>query len=181
MPSVVIEEADNTRIMFEATVTRVGGGLAKRVFSMAMNKVGRKNFTHVKKALVKQTSIPPRVVNRNTKFWNASVGKLETRIDGRREYLGLSYFKPKQMALGTAVHVWGKGIIYPHSFLVKKLSNNVFKRTGKSRLPIEKMFGPSIHKELMQDQSLSTWEQQLPEIAKEADRLLGVIMSGGMK
>jgi hypothetical protein len=181
MPAIVFQDADDLRIKFEATCYRVGGGLAKRVFSMAMNKVGRKTFTNVKTALRAQTSIPAGVVNKNTKFFTAHPGKLETRIDGRREYLGLSHFKPKQMAHGAAVHVWGKGIIYPHSFVVKSLSNNVFHRKGKSRLPIEKMYGPSIHKELMQDMALDTWERGNAHIAQEAQRVLGVIMSGAMQ
>jgi hypothetical protein len=181
MPRVVIEEADDTRIKFEATVNRVGSGLAKRVFSMAMNSVGRKNFTQIKKALVEQTSLPKGIVHKNTKFWNSSRSKLETRVDGRREYFGLSHFKPKQGATGTSAFVWGKTQHFPHAFVVKSLSGNVFIRTSKKRLPIEKMYGPSIHRELMQDQSLATWQQGVGQIATEAQRLLGVIMSGGMK
>jgi hypothetical protein len=181
MPRVIIEEADDVRTIFEATCYRVGSGLARTVFSRAMNKVGRKNFTQVKRALVKQTSLKPGVVNKNTRFWNASPAKLETRIDGRREYFGLSHFKPKQNAVGTTAFVWGKSQTYPHAFIVRSLSGNVFVRTGRSRLPIEKMWGPSIHKELMQDQSLSTWQQGVDEITIEAQRLLGLMMSGAVK
>jgi hypothetical protein len=178
---VVIEEADNVRTLFEATCYRVGSGLARRVFSRSMNKVGRKNFTQVKRALVKQTSLKPGIVNKNTRFWNASASKLETRIDGRREYFGLSYFKPKQGAAGTSAFVWGRSQHYPGAFIVRSLSGNVFHRTGRSRLPIEKMYGPSIHKELMQDEALATWKPVVNEIAIEATRLLGLMMSGVVK
>ena len=181
MPRVVIEEADDVRIKFEATVYRVGSGAARKVFSRAMNSVGRKTFTQVKRALVQQTSLKPGVVNANTKFWNSSQGKLETRIDGRREYFGLSYFQPKQGARGTSAFVWGKTQFFPHAFVVPSLSNNVFVRTSHKRLPIEKMFGPSVHKELMQDQSLAAWEQGNRGISDEAMRLLGLVMSGAMK
>jgi hypothetical protein len=181
MPRVVIEEADDVRIKFEATVYRVGQGLAKTVFSRAMNSEGRKTFTRVKTALRWQTSIPAKKVNEDTKFINSSPNKLETRTTGRRKYYGLSHFKPKQMALGVGVHVWGKGIIYPHSFIVKSASNNVFIRTSKKRFPLEKMWGPSVHKELMQDMALDTWQRGNDGIAKEAMRLLAHMMAGRVK
>ena len=181
MPRVVIAEADNVRIKFEATVQRVGSGLAKKVFSRAMNSEGRKTFTQVKRALVQQTSLKPGVVNANTRFWNSSPANLETRIDGRREYFGLSYFKPKQGAKGTSAFVWGKAQFFPHAFVVPSLSNNVFVRTSRKRLPIEKMFGPSVHKELMQDKALAAWGRGNQGISDEAMRLLGLAMSGAMK
>ena len=45
---IVFNDGDNLRTKFEAAVYRVGQKDAKRVFQMALNKVGRKTFTKVK-------------------------------------------------------------------------------------------------------------------------------------
>jgi hypothetical protein len=42
---------------------------------------------------------------------------------------------------------------------VAKYEGNVFHRTSKKRFPIQKMFGPSIPKEMVKDETLGTFEQ----------------------
>ena len=44
-------EADEVRIRFEAACNRLGEGEARRAFSMALNKEGRKSFTLLRRSL----------------------------------------------------------------------------------------------------------------------------------
>ena len=44
-------DADDVRIRFEAACTRLGEGEARRAFSMALNKEGRKSFTQLREHL----------------------------------------------------------------------------------------------------------------------------------
>ena len=50
-------EADDVRIRFEAACNRLGEDEARRAFSMALNKEGRKSFTQLRRALAQQSSI----------------------------------------------------------------------------------------------------------------------------
>ena len=47
-------EADDVRTRFEAACTRIGEGEARRAFSMALNKEGRKSFTQLRRSLAQQ-------------------------------------------------------------------------------------------------------------------------------
>ena len=46
-----------------------------------------------------------------------------------------------------------------YGMLVAKYGGNVFHRTSRKRFPIERMFGPSIPKEMVKDQTLETFER----------------------
>ena len=61
-------EADDVRIRFEAACNRLGEGEARRAFSMALNKEGRKSFTQLRRSLAQQSSIPRGAVNAATRF-----------------------------------------------------------------------------------------------------------------
>jgi hypothetical protein len=65
-------DADDVRIRFEAACTRLGEGEARRAFSMALNKEGRKSFTQLRRALSQQSSIPRGAVNAATRFKSAT-------------------------------------------------------------------------------------------------------------
>ena len=59
-------EADDVRIRFEAACNRLGEGEARRAFSMALNKEGRKSFTQLRRSLALQSSIPRGAINAAT-------------------------------------------------------------------------------------------------------------------
>jgi hypothetical protein len=156
---IVIKDLDQTRIRYEAMVQRVGDGNATLAFSRALNHEGRKSFTAVKRALRKQTDIPPGIISAAMKFKSSSRTNLRTIISGSGNELPLSLFRPAQFSYGVRVKVWGKHQIYRSAFIIAKYGGNVFHRTSKKRLPIRQMFGPSIPKEMVKDETLAAFEQ----------------------
>lgn len=48
--------------------------------------------------------------------------------------------------------------LFPHTFIIKAFGNNVFKRVGKGRNDIEKLYGPSVAREMERE--------PIPEIFK---------------
>lgn len=181
MARLIIADADDVRIKFEATVTRVGSGMAKKVFSRAMNSEGRKSYTAVKRAVAKQTSIKTGDVARSMSFINASVNTLETKIIGKGRHFPLSYFGAKQFSFGVRAKVWGSFHKYPHAFTVAAYGGNVYKRLSAKRFPIKQLWGPAIPVEMVKDETLDTWQQGVPRVMDEAMRLLGLMMSGKVK
>lgn len=156
---VVIKDLDQTRIRYEAMVQRVGDGAANAAFSRALNHEGRKSFTAVKRSLRKQTDIPPGMIAAALKFRSSSQRNLRTIISGFGSELPLRFFKPKQFKYGVRAKVWGRFQTYPSNFIVGSLSGNVFHRTSRKRLPIQRTFGPSTPKEMVKDETLETFER----------------------
>lgn len=156
---VVLKDLDQTRIRYEAMVQKLGERDANLIFARALTKEGGKSFTAVKKALLEQTGIPKGTIAGSMKFRRATRKNLQTIISGSGSELPLSLFKPSQFSYGVRAKVWGKHQTYRSAFIVAKYGGNVFHRTSRQRFPIQKMFGPSIPKEMVKDQTLETFEQ----------------------
>ena len=83
--------------------------------------------------------------------------------------LSLKEFSPRQTKAGVSAAPWGKRRVFPHSFIGK--NGHVFVRgkvDGKrvGRLPIYKLFGPNIPKEMVKDEAEKTFY-------RETEKLLG--------
>jgi hypothetical protein len=156
---IIIKDLDQTRIRYEAMVQQVGEGAAALAFSRALNHEGRKSFTAVKRALRKQTDVPPFMITASMTFRPSSKHHLRTIISGSGRELPLRLFKPSQFSYGVRARVWGRQQVYRSSFIVAKYGGNVFHRTSPKRFPIQKLFGPSIAKEMLKDETLETFER----------------------
>jgi hypothetical protein len=175
---IIVKELDQTRVRYEAMVRQVGEGAAALAFSRALNHEGRKSFTAVKRALRKQTDIPPFVIKASMAFRSSSKQHLRTIISGTGRELPLRLFKPVQFSYGVRARVWGKHQTYRSAFIVARYGGNVFHRTLRERLPIQRMFGPSIPKEMVRDETLKTFEQSgnaiMDRAMHELSRILAV-------
>ena len=171
-------EADDVRIRFEAACTRLGEGEARRAFSMALNKEGRRAFTQLRRSLALQSSIPRGAVNAATRFQSATRATLSTVTAGSGRHLPLSFFGAKQFTYGVRAKIWGRAQTLRSAFVVKRYGGGVFKRTGKARFPIEQLWGPSVPVEMMRDEAFAAWEAQHPRVLTESARLISLMMSG---
>lgn len=161
--------------------------VAHKVMARAVNYEGRKAFTRVKRALVKQTSIPNPIVQRSMKFRPASTkgGAIEAAIVGRGSELSLKLFGPKQFKPGTRAKVWGRAQMFEHAFMgprpgaiAPKLGGHVFHREGSSRLPIGKLYGPSVPKEMVKDQTAQEFYASCGMIVDRVGKELAAVMRG---
>ncbi|MFN4140270.1 hypothetical protein [Aestuariivirga sp.] len=171
-------EADDVRIRFEVACHRVGEGEARRAFSMALNKEGRKSFTQLRRSLVQQSSIPRGAVNAATRFQSSTRGTMATVTSGTGRHLPLSFFGSKQFSYGVRAKIWGRAQTFRSAFVVKRYDNGVFKRTSKARFPIEQLWGPSVPKEMLRAQAYAAWQDQNPRILTESSRLIALMLSG---
>jgi len=171
-------EADDVRIRFEAACTRLGEGEARRAFSMALNKEGRKAFTQLRRSLALQSSIPRGAVNAATRFQGATRATLSTVTAGSGRHLPLSFFGAKQFTYGVRAKIWGRAQTFRSAFVVKRYGGGVFKRTGKARFPIEQLWGPAVPVEMMRDEAFAAWEAQHPRVLTESTRLIALMLSG---
>ncbi len=178
---VVFTEPDDVRIRFEATCFRIGDGAARQAFSLALNKEGRKAYTAHRRALAEQSSIPRGAVTAAMKFKPSTRSTLETRIIGAGRHLPLSVFGAKQFSYGVRAKVWGRAQTFRSAFVVDRFGGNVFKRTSKARFPIEQLWGPAVPVEMLRDEALAAWEVQHGKVLQEAQRLMALPFSIGMR
>lgn len=178
--NVIIRDLDKTRIHFEAAVARLGEQAATRAFNRALNREGDKIRTRVRRALRQQTGAKASLINRETRSIRSSFSNLTYTIKARGDYLGLSHFSPRQFGYGVRAKPWGRWQRFDGAFLVGSLSNNAFVREGRARLPIRKMFGPAIPKEMLKGATREAFETAQPNVLAEAMRQIGREMSGSI-
>ena len=171
-------EADDLRIRFEAACTRLGEGEARRAFSMALNKEGRKSFTQLRRSLSVQSSIPRGAVSAATRFKSASRSTMFTVTSGTGRHLPLSFFGPKQFSYGVRAKIWGRAQTFRSAFVVKRYGGGVFKRTGRARFPIEQLWGPAVPVEMLRNEAYAAWTDQHPRVLKESARLIALMTTG---
>ena len=175
--NVIIRDLDQTRVHFEAAVHNVGEQAAVRAFSRALNSEGNKVRTQVRRALRQQTGAKAGLINSETRTIRSSFANLSYTIEARGDYLGLSHFSPRQFGYGVRAKPWGRWQRFKSAFLVGSLANNAFVREGRARLPIKKMFGPAIPKEMVRDATRDAFEAAQPQVLAEATRQIGRLLT----
>jgi hypothetical protein len=182
---LLLKELNETRTMYEASIRRVGEGQARVAFARGLNREGRKTYTQVKRALRAQTSIRIGIISAGTRFRPAFSQTLTTVIEGSGRELSLKLFGPKQNAAGTTALVWGARKMHKSAFMgprpgaiARSLGGHVWHRTGSSRMPIEMLYGPSIPKEMVKDETAETFLSSGQDVIREAMRQLALLLPG---
>jgi len=136
----------------------------------ALDEVGGKTKTQVVRAVAKQAGVKYGraldVIGSNSAF---GAGNGEYRIIARDVTLSLKEFDPRRTSKGVSAAPWGKRRVFPHTFIGP--NGHVFVRQMQGghrarRLPIHKLFGPAIPKEMVQGEAekvfYDTAEKLLP-------------------
>ena len=167
---VRIDAKDGILKRFENQLGFLGEGKARVAMARALNHTGRKAYTAVRQALRVQTSAPAAIIRQEVVFRGAAhkgSTALEAIIRGRGSELPLGIFKPQQTEVGASAFVWGKRQVYVGTFgapgdnakLVARLGGQPFHREGAARYPIQRVFGPSLPKEMLKDETRATFER----------------------
>jgi hypothetical protein len=131
----------------------------KPALAHAINRTGDKARTQVTRSLGKQMGLPYGAVRKALVTIPASGDRLVYKIVAKGGYMSLKEFGAVQKPKGVQAAPWGKRRVFPHTFIVPSLGGHVFERVGRSRLPIRKLWGPAVPKELVKDQSKAAFEQ----------------------
>jgi hypothetical protein len=134
------------------------GKQAPKVIARALNHTGAVATTQVKRALVKQVGVKSGAVNAALRQVRATPAELTFELRSSGKHLGLKDFGARQTKRGVSAAPWRQRRVFPRTFMGP--GGHVYKRTSKKRLPIEKLWGPSIPKELVRAEagmSLICW------------------------
>ena len=186
MLTIDINTVDIARL---ANLIGAAGDKAPLAIRRALKHTGDRTTTAVKKALVPQTGLKPRVIHNAVKG-SMSGGALAYEIRSKGGDISLKYFSPKETRAGVKhtskrqpsplAGSFTRGGKFPRRVPLPALNGHVFKRAGAGRLPIVKQkSGVIIPAEMVRDASraafFSTVQSRLPDrLAHELYRILGV-------
>lgn len=145
-------------LMADAT-RRMGGGQVRRIAVMAMNQIGNKMNTQVKRQTVKQLGVSYAQAGGGWNVIPANAGNLSFTIEGSGRYMGVGEFGARQFQYGVRARPWGKSRTFKGAFMQ---GGAVLTRVGKARYPIKTLWAGSIPREMERTDGDSI----VPEIAK---------------
>jgi hypothetical protein len=150
---------------------------SRKAMAMAANHSTAKAQTQVRRAVAKQAGIGFGSVKAATKMFSATAASLTAEIKGTGSHLPLKVFKARQTARGVTAAPWNQRRLFASTFFVGKFGGDVFRRTGKDRFPIKKLWGPAIPKEMVKGASAAAFQGTVatalpPRVQHELARLL---------
>jgi hypothetical protein len=148
----------------------------------AVKRVGDQAHGRIVKVLAKQVGTTPRAVKKYViKEPPAPGRRIVYRIRAKSPTMSLKEFNPRAVAGGVSAGPWGKRRVFPRAFISASKGGHVFVRTGKKRLPVRKIWGPSVAKEMVKDQSLAEFQKAVAELPARLRHELEAILSGHVR
>ncbi len=114
----------------------------KKAATRSINRAAKAGFNAGSKEIRKTYALKAKDIKKETKIKKASWSNLEAVVEiVSKDRISLKRFNPRQTKRGVSFRIRKdkkRGLI-ESAFIVDKLGGNVFKRKGKSRLPIKAM------------------------------------------
>jgi len=165
---MLIISCDVRELIGAASVWSKAAAEMPEAVAATLNRVGDLAGTQVNRALAKQMGLPYGKVKNGLSRIGAAPDRLQFAIVGTGRRLSLKGFGATQRRAGVSARPWGKRRIFRGTFIIEKLSGQVFKRVGGERrtyigidkatgrprkrtseFPLEKLWGPGIPTEMV--------------------------------
>jgi len=148
----------------------------------ALNHTGRKCFTRVKRALVKQMGLSSQKIftgGRSIVQRPASGAHLEFQIVTFGGAIRAKEFRHSvSRRNGVTFYPWGVRHHFGDAFRVPRFGGNLYRRTTEARFPLEALYGPNLSKELVKDASAAAFHQVAAELPRRIAHEITVITNG---
>lgn len=142
-----------------AAAEKLEGQRKTAALRRALNHTGDKTFTVVRRVLAKEMGLKQSdLARRGLTKKRANDASLMYQIVGRGGHIPLKDFASRQGAKGVSAAPWGVRRMFKATFIVASIGGNVFKRLGKKRLPIEKLWGPAIPREMVREVTANAFQ-----------------------
>lgn len=168
MSNIEIRALDDVLKNFANGLRSIGGVEGEKVLTRALKRTTSTIHGRVIRTVRKQSDIPTFIIRRQVK---KKVASLEGVIWARGKPLSLKYFRAQQFSFGVRARHGGKWHEYPSAFMgprpgviAKRLGGHVFMRTTSGRLPIEKLFGPSVPEELVRSETERVFRETVEDV-----------------
>lgn len=137
-------------------------GPARRAIARGLNKTATNVRTSASTAIRQRRSLSAKVVRDAMAIRKATTQRLVAQLVVTGKPIPLRDYKANQTKKGVTVSVTpGKRKLVEHrdnrAFIVPSIGGHVFAREGASRLPIKKLFGPSLPSTFVQAEVRKAW------------------------
>lgn len=180
MASLSIRWSGNGIARIEAATEALSSSKKYVALRRAINHTGDKTNTRVMRTLSRQIGATQAIIRRYGRISRvrANNAALEYLIISRGGPIPLKHFKARQTRTGVSASPWRNRKRYKSGFIVPSLGGHAFWREGKARLPITRIAGPNVPKEMVKDETAAAFEAivstDLPmRVAHEVKRLTG--------
>jgi len=131
---------------FQRTLSQLQKPKLDEVVAKALADTAKSAKVKAAAVIARRTGLKSAVVKERIFYDRVDPGEYEVQVKSSRRPIALIEFPVMQTATGVSTRAWGKVTLIKHAFIAKMKSGHtgVFRRVGKSRLPIEQMWGPTI-------------------------------------
>lgn len=136
-------------------------GADGRLLAQSLNREMSKERTAIRRSIAGATGAPYGRVAAVVRSKSASSRGLSYRIEATDEFLPLAAFGAREVRKGVSASPWKVRRVFPGAFMkggapgarveASALGGQVYRRTGKARLPIVKLWGPNIPREMTRE------------------------------
>lgn len=142
---------------------------ARQAISRGLNKTAANVRVAASTEIRKRRVLSAKIVRDAIAIRKASHQRLVASLVVTGRPIPLRDYKARQTKKGVTTQVSpGKRKLISHrgnrAFIVQKLSGHVFAREGKARLPIKKLFGPSLPSTFVQVEVRAAWTATAREV-----------------
>lgn len=151
------------------TLDEMPRGPARRAIVRGLNKTATNVRTSASSAIRKRRALSAKVVRDALAIRKANNQKLVSSIVVTGRPIPLRDYKARQTKKGITAQVSpGKRKLVSHrgnaAFFVQKIGGHVFARQGRDRLPIKKLYGPSLPSTFAQEEVRKAWTATAVEV-----------------
>jgi len=137
-------------------------GRSRRAIVRALNKTAANVRTSASSAIRRRRALSAKVVREALAIRKAKPDRLVSSLVATGRPIPLRDYKARATQKGVTAQVSpGKRKLISHrgnrAFIVQKIGGHVFAREGKARLPIKKLFGPSLPSTFVQAEVRAAW------------------------
>lgn len=160
MPTIYFRWSGDGIAKLEGAMEALAGPKKIAALRRALNHTGDRAFTIVKRTISKQIGASQAIIQRygRLRSLKANATRLEYIIKADGGPIPLKHFGPYQGRGGVTAAPWNNRKLYRHAFIVASLGGQVFWREGRGRLPIKRIAGPNIPKELVKDATAEAFQ-----------------------
>jgi hypothetical protein len=165
--------AIDTRELIESRRNFEGIGVnVTRALTAAVNHTAQISWTAARRVLAQDMGLPQSELRPYIYIRRATFSSIEWQAVGTGKPISLRAFSAAQRSAGVSARPWGQRRIFRGTFIIESLGGSVYKRTGpkvlmtrgkskgKYRQAIEKLYGPAVPKEMMQQAVTTAFRQE---------------------
>lgn len=144
------------------TLSEIPRGPARRAIIRGLNKTAANVRTSASSAIRKRRALSAKTVREALAIRRATAQRMVSSLVATGRPIPLRDYKANRTKRGVTVRVSpGKRTLVQHrgnkAFIIDKIGGHVFAREGKARLPVKKLYGPSLPSTFLQQEVRAAW------------------------